>query len=144
MARAELGINRVRFHGILDDDMSTSLAEGVNSYVSFDSTADFLQENNMTAILELGFMPRWLARGRTGFACNHSMFHYGGCVDPPSNFTQWGEVVGSLVAHLVERCVVVALSFEAISARGMMEEHVCCLSQHVNTSIMPLGWLNAN
>jgi hypothetical protein len=28
-------------------------------------------------------------------------------------------------------------SLEAVLARGMMEEHVCCLSQHVSTSIIP-------
>ena len=32
----------VRFHGILDDDMSTSQGPGLNSFVNVDSIADFL------------------------------------------------------------------------------------------------------
>lgn len=106
MARRDLGIKRVRFHGILDDDMSTSMGPSASSYVNVDSWADFMREQNMSALVELGFMPRWLSRGRAGlggFQCEHVLNHYAACVDPPSNFTQWGEVVGSLVAHLVER-----------------------------------------
>ena len=95
MARDKLGIERVRFHGILDDDFSTSLGPGLNSYVNVDSWADFMVEHNMSAIVELGFMPRWLARGKIGegkFACNHTINHYQGCSDPPSDFAAWGEV----------------------------------------------------
>jgi xylan 1,4-beta-xylosidase len=104
MAHEKLGLESVRFHGILDDDMSTSLGPGLNSYVNVDSFADFMVENNMSSVIELGFMPRWLARSRgDGFSCNHSINHYRGCSDPPSNFTQWGEVVHELVAHLVGR-----------------------------------------
>jgi xylan 1,4-beta-xylosidase len=103
MAHEKLGLQAVRFHGILDDDMSTSIGPGLNSYVNVDSFADFMVANNMSAVVELGFMPRWLARGRDGYSCNHSINHYAGCSDPPSNWTQWGEVVHSLVQHLVDR-----------------------------------------
>ena len=61
MARKEIGIEMVRFHGILDDDMSTSQGPDMNSYVNVDSIVDFLLENNMTMVIELGFMPSWLA-----------------------------------------------------------------------------------
>jgi hypothetical protein len=37
--------------------------------------------------------------------------------------------------------VVVALSLEAVSVPGMMDEHACCFSQHTSTSPIPLGWL---
>ena len=76
--------------------MSTTLGPGLNSYVNVDSFADFMVENNMSSVIELGFMPRWLAGD--GFSCNHSTNHYRGCSDPPSNFTQWGEVVHELYA----------------------------------------------
>jgi hypothetical protein len=40
--------------------------------------------------------------------------------------------------------VVVVPSLEAVLARGVMEEHACCVSQHALTFIIPLGWLRAS
>jgi ATP-dependent RNA helicase DDX55/SPB4 len=39
-----------------------------------------------------------------------------------------------------QKYVVVVVSLEAGLARGMMEEHACCVSHHTITSITPLGW----
>jgi hypothetical protein len=33
----------------------------------------------------------------------------------------------------------IAFSLQGVVARGVMEEHMCCVSQHANTSIIPLG-----
>ena len=66
MAHRDLGIERVRFHGILDDDMSVSFAQNETGFANVDSTCDFLIANNMSMVMELGFMPRWLARNKTG------------------------------------------------------------------------------
>ena len=100
MAHNEIGVENVRFHGILDDDMGTSRGPGEFSFVNVDSFGDFMVEHGMHAIIELSFMPRWLA-DINGTA--HTSCAYKGIVDPPKNFTQWGDVVGGLVAHLVER-----------------------------------------
>ena len=92
----------------LDDDMSTSLGPGLNSYVNVGSFADFMVENNMSSVIERhragvhAPLARPEPRG-DGFSSNHSINHYRGYSDPPSNFTQWGEVVHELVAHLVGR-----------------------------------------
>lgn len=112
MAHKDLGIERVRFHGILDDDMSVSFGEcgfvtfdtatmphvflphftlhitlqapNETGFVNIDSTCDFLIRNNMSMIMELGFMPRWLARNKTGtepkggdgpYSCRHTINH---------------------------------------------------------------------
>jgi len=112
MAHADLGIQRVRFHGILDDDMSVSFSPNETGFVNIDSTCDFLVEHNMSMVMELGFMPRWLARNKTGtsptggdgpYSCRHSINHYIGCSDPPYDFSLWGDLIGKLGAHLVER-----------------------------------------
>ena len=114
MAHRDLGIQRVRFHGILDDDMSVSFAANETGFVNVDSTCDFLIQHNMSMVMELGFMPRWLAAGRTGaaptgadgdgsYSCTHSINHYIGCSDPPSDFDLWGDLIYRLGKHLVDR-----------------------------------------
>jgi len=114
MAHADLGIQRVRFHGILDDDMSVSFSANETGFINVDSTCDFLVERNMSMVMELGFMPRWLAAGRSGatptgadadgpYSCSHSINHYIGCSDPPSDFGLWGELIYKLASHLVGR-----------------------------------------
>jgi xylan 1,4-beta-xylosidase len=103
MARQDLGIERVRFHGILDDDMSVSFSETETGFVNIDSTCDFLVANNMSMVMELGFMPRWLARDKTGFDCTHTINHYVGCSDPPTDYQLWGDLIYKLGTHLVER-----------------------------------------
>ena len=100
MARKEIGIEMVRFHGILDDDMSTSQGPDINSYVNVDSIVDFLLENNMTMVIELGFMPSWLASVKNP---PHPIAYYKGNPSPPANYTQWGTVIYQLASHLVER-----------------------------------------
>ena len=92
------------FHtGILDDDMSVSFSANETGFVNVDSTCDFLVDNNMSMVMELGFMPRWLARGKDGFYCTHTINHYIGCSDPPSDFNLWGDLIYKLGKHLVER-----------------------------------------
>jgi hypothetical protein len=66
MAHRDLGVERVRFHGILDADMSVSFSPNETGFTNIDSVCDFLLEHNMSMVMELGFMPRWLARGRSG------------------------------------------------------------------------------
>jgi xylan 1,4-beta-xylosidase len=69
-ASRELGFKYVRGHGLLDDDMSVSFGPGINSYINVDSIIDFLLSINMRPILELSFMPEWLASG------NKTVCHY--------------------------------------------------------------------
>ena len=52
MARRDLGIERVRFHGILDDDMSVSFSPNETGFVNIDSTCDFLVGHNMSMVRE--------------------------------------------------------------------------------------------
>jgi hypothetical protein len=101
-ARHDLGVEAVRFHGILNDEMSTSLGPGRNSFVNVDSIVDFLLSQNMHAVWELGFMPSWLAN--TSYPNgNHTIAWYKGNPNPPLDWDAWGRLVGDFASHLVER-----------------------------------------
>lgn len=97
-ARKELGLEMVRFHGLLDDDMSISLSRGVNSFLNLDSMVDFLIGQGMRSVIELSFMPNWLANHSTT-----SGMQYHPNNSPPSDWEAWGEIVEAVASHLVSR-----------------------------------------
>jgi len=76
---ADIGFRSVRFHAILDDDMSTYLNGGANMYNIF-STLDFITS---PPIIELSFMPMELALDPT-----QTVFHYRACTSPPADWAQ--------------------------------------------------------
>ena len=75
----ELGFQYVRFHGLLDNDMSVCIREEAifggeaagqlrYSFFNIDSIFDFLLSIGMKPFIELGFMPRpWLREHRPVF-----------------------------------------------------------------------------
>ncbi len=99
-AHDELGFRHVRFHGLLDDDMSILTGEGaweVYSFFNADSIVDFLLSIGMRPFLELGFMPAPLASG------DKTVFHYRGNVTAPKDIGKWSLLIEKLVGHFVER-----------------------------------------
>lgn len=104
----ELGFQYVRFHGLLDDEMSVCVKD-VNpflkdapaslrySFFNIDSIFDFLLSIGMKPFLELGFMPEALASGTA------TCFHYKGNVTPPADYDQWAALIKALTRHLVQR-----------------------------------------
>lgn len=105
-AHRELGFQYVRFHGLLDDEMSVCLPEMkamqptgklIYNFFNIDSIFDFLLSIGMKPFLELGFMPAALASGE------HTCFHYKGNVTPPKDYRLWDELISRLASHLVER-----------------------------------------
>ena len=97
MAARDLGVKHIRGHGLLDDDMSVSFAYGKHAFYNIDSLVDVLMSVGMRPIFELSFMPDWLTNG-TDTVC-----HYKGNSDPPKNYTEWGELIGSLGKHMVTK-----------------------------------------
>ena len=98
--REELGFRRVRFHGILNDDMSLLTKRSGHSRYSFhniDLIFDFLLSIDMQPFIELSFMPSALASGE------QTVFHYRGNVTPPEVWEEWGGLVEALTRHLVNR-----------------------------------------
>lgn len=97
MAARDLGVKRIRGHGLLDDDMSVSYAYGTHAFFNVDSLVDVLMSVGMRPIFELSFMPDWMTSG-TNTVC-----HYKGNSDPPSDYAQWGELIGALGEHMVAK-----------------------------------------
>jgi len=99
-AHAELGFRHVRFHGLLDDDMSILTGEGeweVYSFFNADSIFDFLLSIGMRPFVELGFMPTALASG------DKTVFHYRGNVTAPKDMGKWTLLIEKLLRHFLER-----------------------------------------
>ena len=104
----ELGFQYVRFHGLLNDEMSVCVKD-VNpflkdapatlrySFFNIDSIFDFLLSISMKPFIELGFMPEALASGTT------TCFHYKGNVTPPADYDAWAALIKILTQHLVDR-----------------------------------------
>ena len=98
--REELGFRYVRFHGLLDDDMSIVLGTPERPAYHFhnvDLIYDFLLGIGMRPLVELSFMPSVIASG------SQTAFHYGGNVTPPRDFARWEELICVLVRHLADR-----------------------------------------
>lgn len=104
----ELGFQYVRFHGLLNDEMSVCVRD-VNPFVkdapatlrysffNIDSIFDFLLSIGMKPFIELGFMPEALASGTI------TCFHYRGNVTPPADYNEWAALIKMLTQHLVDR-----------------------------------------
>ncbi|TAN09402.1 MAG: beta-xylosidase [Rhizobiaceae bacterium] len=99
-AHDDLGMQHVRFHGILSDDMGTLVGEGATLFYSFfntDQIFDFLLSIGMKPFVELSFMPSILSSG------DQTVFHYRANVTPPKDYAQWAVLIRRLVRHWVDR-----------------------------------------
>ncbi len=106
----ELGIKRVRFHGIFCDDMHTyhKLSDlfpvpGGNrikekSFRWCAAAYDNVLSTGMRPFVELSFMPRHLARKN-----KKGMFFYKPNISPPADLREWGSFVEAFVRFLVDR-----------------------------------------
>jgi xylan 1,4-beta-xylosidase len=101
LAREELGVEAVRAHAILNDDLGTYRDVGgrpVHDFAGIDRIYDRVLELGLRPIVELSFMPRDLAADPTS-----TVFDYGAIVSPPKDWDRWEGLVGELTAHLVDR-----------------------------------------
>ena len=100
-AHKDAGFQYVRFHGLLDDDMSivtlNHAGKPVYNFFNVDCIFDFLLRIGMKPFIELGFMPEALSS--TSAVC----FHYKGNISKPKDYALWDELIRKLTAHLVER-----------------------------------------
>ena len=96
-----LGVQAVRAHGILCDDLGVYRevdGQPVYDYTGVDRVYDTVRELGLTPVVELSFMPRDLAADPT-----KTVFDYQAIVSPPRDWDRWRELVRGLTAHLVDR-----------------------------------------
>ena len=102
LAHDDLGVTHVRAHAVLHDD-NRVVARAENGTLRFcfdriDAIYDRVLEVGLRPIVELSFMPLALARDPA-----QTVFAYRGIISPPARWSEWGELVGALAHHLVDR-----------------------------------------
>jgi xylan 1,4-beta-xylosidase len=100
--KAATGIQYVRFHAILDDEVGIydQDAQGrpVYNWSYVDQIYDGLLANGVRPFVELSFMPRKLAASLEPHA-----FWYKPLPSPPKDYGRWEELIHSFAQHLVDR-----------------------------------------
>jgi xylan 1,4-beta-xylosidase len=94
--RRELGFRRVRFHGLLCDDVGTCVSHKgrlLDSFFNADAIVDYLLSIDVRPFVELSFMPEALASG------GDTIFHYRANVTPPRDPREWAGLVRRLAGH---------------------------------------------
>ncbi|MBR2822568.1 MAG: hypothetical protein IKE24_02645 [Clostridia bacterium] len=109
-----LGIQRVRFHGIFDDDMRTFndlsmmySIPGSEAFTEYNFNAcgvayDNVLEAGMKPFVELSFMPDKLARKREGEKREGSFFYHP-LIVPPEDLAAWKEYITAFMSFLIHR-----------------------------------------
>lgn len=101
MAHVELGVEAVRAHAILNDDLGTYRevdGRPVHDFSGISRIYDHVMGLGLRPIVELSFMPRDLAADPS-----KTVFDYGAIVSPPKDWDRWEALVHDLAAHLVDR-----------------------------------------
>jgi xylan 1,4-beta-xylosidase len=101
LAHDELGVDRIRAHGILLDELGLYReSDGVPhlDFTGVDRVYDRLLELGLRPVVELSFMPAALARDP-----NVTVFDYRAIISPPKSWERWRQLVGGLARHLVDR-----------------------------------------
>jgi xylan 1,4-beta-xylosidase len=101
LAHDELGIEMVRAHAILNDDLGTyreTEGQPTLDFAGIDRVYDRVLSLGLRPVVELSFMPRDLAADPS-----KTVFDYGAIVSPPRDWDRWELLVRELTAHLVGR-----------------------------------------
>ncbi|MGQ5261153.1 GH39 family glycosyl hydrolase [Micromonospora sp. ZYX-F-536] len=96
----ELGVERVRAHGILGDDLGVYRevdGQPAHDFTGIDRVLDALAPTGLRPVLELSFTPRALARDPSRVVTD------AGVSSPPRDWDRWAALVGDLVRHLRSR-----------------------------------------
>lgn len=101
IAHDKLGVQAVRAHGILCDDLGVYTevdGRAVHDFSGIDRVYDALMELGLRPVVELSFMPRDLARDPA-----KTVFNWEAIVSPPRDWDRWADLVHDLAEHLVRR-----------------------------------------
>ncbi len=102
-AHREIGFRYIRFHGLLDDDMSVVIQPMMPwlkpeiSFYNIDNIFDFLLDTGMKPFVEVGFMPEAFASD------TQTLFHYKANATMPKDDGQWADFIRQFAQHLIDR-----------------------------------------
>jgi xylan 1,4-beta-xylosidase len=92
------GMKSVRFHGLFNDEMGVWPSGSKQpNFLYVDMVFDAMLDRGIKPFVELSFMPGALASNK------NTLLWYRGNTTPPKDPSQWGELVGGLAKHLVDR-----------------------------------------
>lgn len=98
LVKKTAGMKSVRFHGLFNDEMAVWPAGAKQpNFLYVDMVFDGMLDRGIKPLVELSFMPGALASG------TKTIFWYRGNTTPPKDMAQWGELVGALARHCVDR-----------------------------------------
>jgi xylan 1,4-beta-xylosidase len=98
LVRKTTGMKSVRFHGLFNDEMGVWPSGSKQpNFLYVDTVFDAMLERGVRPLVELSFMLGALASNKW------TIFWYRGNTTPPRDPSQWGELVGNLAKHLVDR-----------------------------------------
>ena len=110
MARsaAEIGVEGLRMHGVMDDDLSICPRKGEYHFYSLDLVYDNMLAHGVKPIVELSFMPKALVTcgGQGEPECQWSFGgpgSYRALNHPPDDWEDWYNLVKALARHMVDR-----------------------------------------
>ena len=86
--------------------------EPVHDFRGIDRIYDRVLEIGLRPIVEIGFMPRDLARDPS-----KTVFEYDAIISPPHDWDRWRALVQDLTAHLAFG-IATGLTFRTLSARS--------------------------
>jgi len=92
--RNEIGLKRVRFHGIFNDELGVGFD---GNFQNVNAVYDGLVDRGVQPFVELSFMPRSLASGTKEFG------FYRANVTPPKSMENWTGLVDKFIRHLIQR-----------------------------------------
>jgi xylan 1,4-beta-xylosidase len=93
----EAGIERVRFHGVLGDELGVWPGGAQPNFQNVDAVYDGLLDRGVRPFVELSFMPGKLASGGATFG------FYKGNITPPASLADWSGFIRQFVRHLTDR-----------------------------------------
>ncbi|WP_197051876.1 GH39 family glycosyl hydrolase [Sphingomonas sp. 35-24ZXX] len=105
----EVGLKRVRFHGILNDELGVYAPSILNrrkvtpNFQNVFEVYDGLIERGVSPYVEVSFMPQALASGTGTFG------FYKGNISPPKSLDDWSAFIRTWVGALADRYGVAAL-----------------------------------
>ena len=89
LGNRELGAERVRGHGILNDEMGLYKGAGSYSWTNLDTYLTAITSAGMRPVIELDFMPTALGTS--------------GDKSPPKDYAAWKDFIAALVQHCIDK-----------------------------------------